>query len=84
MIDVLYFAWVRERIGLESERMALPEGVITVADLLDHLSGLSEAHLGALLDRDRLRFAVNQIFAPADTRVQDGDEIAIFPPVTGG
>ncbi len=84
MIDVLYFAWVRERVGLDSERMPLPDGVQSVAGLLDHLMTLSEAHVSGLAERDRLRFAVNQQFARIDATIQDGDEIAIFPPVTGG
>jgi molybdopterin converting factor subunit 1 len=83
-VDLLYFAWVRERIGIDAERLDLPEGVADVAGLLDWLEGLDEAHLAGLHERGRLRVAVNQSFARPDDPVRPGDEIAIFPPVTGG
>lgn len=83
-VDLLYFAWVRERVGIDSERLDLPEEVTDVAGLLDWLEGLDEAHVAALHERGRLRVAVNQQFVRPDDPVRPGDEIAIFPPVTGG
>ena len=84
MIELLYFAWVRERIGKDGERVELPPEVTTVAALLDWLEMRGEAYRTALHERDRLRIAVNQAFAPADAPIRAGDEVAIFPPVTGG
>ena len=84
MIELLYFAWVRERIGMDGERLALPAGVDTVAGLLDHLESRGDAYRAALGERGRLRVAVNHGFAPLDAPVQAGDEVAVFPPVTGG
>ena len=84
MIELLYFAWVRERIGKDSERIALPAEVTTVDQLLDWLESRDEAYLAALHERTKLRVAVNQEFARPDTPVRVGDEVAIFPPVTGG
>ena len=84
MIDLLYFAWVRERIGKDGERVALPDGVGNVAELLDWLEARDEAYLSALHERGRLRVALNQEFAGMDAPVRAGDEVAIFPPVTGG
>jgi sulfur-carrier protein len=84
MIELLYFAWVRERIGLDGERIELPADIGTVAQLLDWLESRSEVHASALHDRSRLRVAVNQDFARPDAPVRAGDEVAIFPPVTGG
>lgn len=84
MIELLYFAWVRERIGKDGERLELPVGVATVAALLDWLEARGETYRAALGERERLRVAVNQAFAPLDAPVRDGDEVAIFPPVTGG
>ena len=84
MIELLYFAWVRERIGADGEALALPAGVTSVGALLDWLAARSPGHAAALADRDRLRFAVNQEFAGVEAAVADGDEVAIFPPVTGG
>lgn len=84
MIELLYFAWVRERIGKSGERLALPEGVATVEALLDWLETRDDTYRTALADRTRLRVAVNQDFARPDATVRAGDEVAIFPPVTGG
>lgn len=84
MIELLYFAWVRERIGKNGERIELPAGVTTAAQLLDWLQARGEGYAAAFADRARLRVAVNQSFAPLDTALKPGDEVAIFPPVTGG
>lgn len=84
MIELLYFAWVRERIGRDGERVELPPEALTVAALLDWLETRGDAYRTALGERERLRVAVNQAFAPFDTPVRPGDEVAIFPPVTGG
>ena len=84
MITLLYFAWVRERIGTGEERLALPAGVATVADLLDHLGTLSPGHAAALADRDAIRIAVDEDFVGTDAAIAGAREIAIFPPVTGG
>lgn len=84
MIELLYFAWVRERIGKDGERVELPLDVATVAALLVWLETRGEAYRTALHERERLRVAVNQSFAAPDAPVRAGDEVAIFPPVTGG
>ncbi|MEP9401833.1 molybdopterin converting factor subunit 1 [Sphingomonas sp. VNH70] len=83
-LDILYFAWVRERIGVGAETIDLPEGVATVAGLIDHLATRSPAHADALADRARLRAAVDQAFVGLDAPVGQAREVAIFPPVTGG
>lgn len=80
----LYFAWVRERIGYGREVHALPDGIETLGALLDWLALRSTGHEDALKDRAKLRFAINQTYAFAESPVGDKDEIAIFPPVTGG
>ena len=84
MIELLYFAWVRERIGLASETVALPDDVHTVGALLDWLESRSAGHRVALADRSRVRVAVDQRFADRDAAVAADMEVAIFPPVTGG
>ena len=84
MIELLYFAWVRERIGKDGERVEPPVGVSTVAALLDWLEARGDTYRAAFGERGRLRVAVNQTFTPFDAPVRAGDEVAIFPPVTGG
>lgn len=84
MIRILWFAWLRETIGTGEELIPLPHGVRTLDDLLRHLETRSEAGRMALSERERLRFAINQDYAMREATVRDGDEIAIFPPVTGG
>ena len=83
-MTLLYFAWVRERIGLDAEEIALPADVQTVAALLAWLRGRGGGYAHALEDLSVVRVAVNQEFAAPDNAVADGDEVALFPPVTGG
>lgn len=84
MLTVLYFAWVREQVGLGEEEISLADDMRTVADVVAYLRSLSAAHQLALADITRLRFAVNQEHVGLDAPIADGDELAIFPPVTGG
>lgn len=83
-LKLLYFAWVRERIGQDEERVALPATVVTISDLLDWLTARSPGHAAAFADRTRLRAALDQCFVPLDTPIGAADELALFPPVTGG
>lgn len=83
-MQVLYFAWVRERIGTAAEDVAPPSEVGTVADLIDWLAARSPGHADAFADRTRLRAAVDQTFVPLDAPLGRAREVAIFPPVTGG
>ncbi|HYZ34985.1 MAG TPA: molybdopterin converting factor subunit 1 [Crenalkalicoccus sp.] len=81
---VLYFAWVRQRIGLAEEEVAPPPAVRDVAGLVAWLAARSPGHAAAFADAKQIRAAVNQDFAPPDHPVAAGDEVAFFPPVTGG
>jgi len=80
-VQVLYFAGLREALGCSGESLDLPAGVATVGALRDWLVGQGRA---ALATARNLRCAVNQDMAGLDAAVKDGDEIAFFPPVTGG
>ena len=84
LLTVFYFAWLRERTGLAQEVVPLPDDVRTVDDLVEHLSARSAGHAAAFANRRTVRCAVNQEFADAESLVQAGDEVAFFPPVTGG
>jgi molybdopterin synthase sulfur carrier subunit len=83
-IRMLYFAWVRERMGTGEELVDPPAAVTTVAALIDWLAAQSPAHADALAERGRLRAAVDQAFVTPDASVIGAREVAIFPPVTGG
>ena len=83
-LTVLYFAWMKERVGFSEETLTPPAGVETVAALVAYLAGLDPRHASAFKDRKTVRCAVNQEFADPDTVLRPGDEVAFFPPVTGG
>ena len=83
-IKVAYFAWLRERMGRGEETLAIPPGVATVGGLAEWLRARDDAGLAAFADLRTVRAAVNQTFAPPAAALQDGDEVAFFPPVTGG
>ncbi len=83
-LTILYFAWLRERVGASEEQIALPAGVRTVGDLIAWLAERSPGHASAFANRRTVRCAVNQDFADPGARVGPGDEVAFFPPVTGG
>ncbi|EZP55566.1 molybdopterin converting factor subunit 1 [Sphingomonas sp. RIT328] len=83
-LDLLYFAWVRERMGRAHETVELPAGVTDVAGLIDWLAARDEAGAAALADRGRLRAAVDQAFVAIDASIVGAREVALFPPVTGG
>ena len=84
MITILYFAWLRERTGLTEEVMAIPANGMTVADLIALLAARGPGHAAAFQNRRTVRCAVNQEFADPTTVLHAGDEVAFFPPVTGG
>ncbi len=84
MIHLLYFAWIKERMGRDAESIALPPGVTTIASLATWLQARDEPGRRAFAEPTLVRAAVNQDFAPPTTPIADGDEIAFFPPVTGG
>jgi molybdopterin synthase sulfur carrier subunit len=82
MIDVLYFAWVRERIGLPRERVATDAA--TVADLVAELCAREERYAAAFADTSALRVALDQELADFDAPLAGVKEVAFFPPMTGG
>jgi len=83
-VDILYFAWVRERIGTDHEKIDPPAGVTDVRSLIAWLAARSPGHESALRDPSCLRAAVDQKFVTLDAPVAGAREVAIFPPVTGG
>ena len=83
-LKLLFFAGLREQLGRGNEDLELPPGVGTVAALRAHLMGRGEAWQAALAANRVLRVAVNQDMAQPSTSIKPGDEVAFFPPVTGG
>ena len=82
-IKVVYFASLRENLGQGGEELELPAGIATLEALRSHLADRG-GQWGALNSTKNLRAAVNQSMALGQTPVKDGDEVAFFPPVTGG
>jgi len=84
MVTLLYFASLRERVGRSREEVALPPGTPTVEALVEHLRSRDERWTEAFAPGATWRVAVNQRMADRATPVKPGDEVAFFPPVTGG
>lgn len=84
MTRLLYFSWVRERIGIASEERAIPATVTSVDQLLHWLSQQGDHYENALTDAASLRVALDQAHVSGDTPLNGAREIAIFPPMTGG
>lgn len=83
-MKILYFAWVREQVGKDSENIELPGGINTVSALTDWLTGQDEGYKAALGNRKNLKVAVNQTIVGWDHSLEGSDEVAFFPPMTGG
>jgi sulfur-carrier protein len=81
---VLYFASLRETLGLAREALDLPEAVATAADLRSHLCARGGVWAQALAEGAAVRVAIDQSLALPATRLHEGAEVAFFPPVTGG
>ena len=81
-LDVLYFAWLRERIGVPRERVET--SAATVRDLVAELAARDDWHAAALSDLAAVRVAVDQRLADMDAPLAGAREVAVFPPMTGG
>jgi molybdopterin synthase sulfur carrier subunit len=83
-VRVLYFASVREKVGKDVEEIDVPASVTTVAALSSHLRSRGAGYQNAFSEKTLLRAAVNQDMAQPSASIKAGDEVAFFPPVTGG
>ncbi len=84
MVRLVYFAWVREQIGVAEEDVDLPASLITVADLAQWIAPRGSGYATAFADLAKLRCALDQVVVPFSTAIGEAKEIAFFPPVTGG
>jgi molybdopterin synthase sulfur carrier subunit len=83
-VNLLYFAWVRQKIGRAEEKFDLPDDIATLRELAEHLRERGGGYGEAFADLARLRAAVNQEHVSFDAPITSEDEVAFFPPVTGG
>lgn len=83
-MTVLYFAWVKEKVGVSEETVSPPASVVTVTDLIDWLAARGPGHAAAFADRKLIKAAVDQEHVALSASVQNAKEVAFFPPVTGG
>ena len=83
-INIIYFSWVRERLGFGEEQISFGDEVQTIADILGLLSGKGPAYAEILSELEKLRFALDQDFKTPTSLIGSAKELAIFPPVTGG
>lgn len=83
-ITIIYFAWVRERLGIDQEQVALGDGIETIGDVLTMLSHRDGAYPEIFSDVAKLRFALDQDYGLPASMIGSATELAIFPPVTGG
>ena len=83
-MKILYFAWLKEKIGTDSEEIELPKKVKTIMDLIQFLKSTSNVHEETFTHLRSIKVAVNKNFANFETEINNNDEIAFYPPVTGG
>jgi molybdopterin synthase sulfur carrier subunit len=81
---LLYFAWVKEKVGVTEEQIDPPDGVATIAELIDWLKSRGPEFANAFAKSDVIRAAIDQIHVRHDAKIEGAREIAFFPPVTGG
>lgn len=83
-VQLRYFAWVREKIGLAEEQRTVPDSVVTVEDLINWLKAQGAEYEAAFANPSIIRTAIDQKHVANDVALGDGKEVAFFPPVTGG
>ncbi len=83
-MKLVYFAWVRERIGRAEETVTLPANIATVDDIVEWLRTRGEEYAHAFENAGVVRVAIDRVHAKPDTPIGDAREIAFFPPMTGG
>ena len=84
MLKIVYFASLKDRIGRSEESIDLPEGICSVDSLIDHLSSLHGEEWSSIINGSTVLVAVNHEMSDRNASIHNGDEVAFFPPVTGG
>ena len=83
-MKILYFSWIREKIGTSSEEIPFSKNISNINELINALKKISDNHRKAFTDKKSIRVAINKSFASFESKIHPEDEIAFFPPVTGG
>jgi molybdopterin synthase sulfur carrier subunit len=83
-VKLLYFAWVRERVGKPQEDVELPPGIATVGDLMAWLAKRGDEYAHAFENPKIIRAAIDRAHVRPETRIDGAHEVAFFPPMTGG
>ena len=83
-MQIKYFSWVKDQIEEESENITITEQIITVKDLINYLKKKNDKYTKAFSDDSVIRCAVNMEVTDLNHKISDNDEIAFFPPMTGG
>ena len=81
---VKYFSWIKEHIGKSEEIIDLPIDINTIKELIIYLENLNENYRLAFEKKNLIKIAINKSYSSLDDKIDNNDEIAFFPPVTGG
>ena len=81
---IKYFSWIREHVGKSEENFDLPSNVTTINELINYLNSLNDQYKNAFSKRSLIKIAINKTYSPIDAKINNNDEVAFFPPVTGG
>ena len=81
---IKYFSWVRDIVGKSEENLDLPSDITTINELIDYLYSLNDKYKHAFAKRSLIKIAINKSYSPIESKINNNDEVAFFPPVTGG
>ena len=81
---IKYFSWIREHVGKSEENFDLPSDVTTINELINYLNDLNDQYKHAFAKRSLIKIAINKKYSPIESKINNNDEVAFFPPVTGG
>jgi molybdopterin synthase sulfur carrier subunit len=81
---IKYFSWIKEHIGKSEEQIILPSNINNINQLINYLNEIDEKYKLLYKKKELIKIAVNKTYSSFDTNISNSDEIAFFPPVTGG
>ncbi len=83
-MKILYFSWIKDKIGKDQEDIEIKKDINSISELIDFLRSISSDYKNAFLDINSIRFSINMKVAKLNDKISNEDEIAFFPPMTGG